>query len=140
MFDRTLTIYNKHGNMWYPVTVNNADMHTEMVSNITVNGIDNVGAVTMIIHSDSQKRIMASSGVVQYVPPKQYAALSNPAGYFTFWPEHDFVVEGSVSIIADDDDYDSGYYNELNKTMDGVHMIRAAEWFGMIPHFEVAAK
>ena len=143
MYERTLTIFNLHGGSWYPTTVDKCDMKVKLSSNLTVNGINDVGSVTIVIHCSRDKKVRSHQGVKQYLPPKEYAELVNPKpdGFYTFTPEVDFIYEGGWdSAKIDDDDYDSGFYHYMNAKKDGIHMIQACQYFTLLPHYEISAK
>jgi len=78
----------------------------------------------------------------QYLGPKAYAALTSPAGYFTFKPETDFIMVGNFSHSEpiSDDDFEQGLYHAMNETQDGVYMVTSAAYFSLIPHFEIGGR
>lgn len=136
MYDKSITIYNLHDGEWHPTVISGVSLYTVTASEITVNGVNNVGSVEALIPSDQWGR----AGGAVYIPPKAYAQLADVTGYFTFTPEQDVLMEGEYTTIEDDEDFDMGFYHEMNNTRDGVFLIKAAEFLTMIPHFEVTAR
>ena len=99
--------------------------------------------VELIIRTAADKSNTENSVTVRYAAPKEYAALENPVGYFTFTPEQDFFYVGSVmaaSYPEDDYDDDNGFYHHMNKTHDGVYMIQSSTFYSLIPHFEIGGR
>jgi len=141
MYDRTLTIFNIHHGFWYPTTVNKCDLKVKLSSNLTVDGINDVGSVNIVIHCNRNRIVKSYQGNKAYVEPKVYASLEDPSDYFTLTPEVDFIYEGEWDKApVEDDAYDSGFYHMMNEEKDGVHMIQTNQYFTLIPHFEIGAK
>ena len=141
-FNGVLTVFNEHNGIWYPTVLKKASVYVQMSESDTQKGFVNVGAVDINIQATKEQKLFTDNGLVQYVTPKEYAKLADPQGYVTFCPEQDFIINGAYAQLTpvDDDDYDSGWYNEANSKLDGVHSIIACGWFSLIPHFEIAAK
>ena len=136
MFDRAITIYNLLDGVWHPTVVSGVSVYTVQASDLTVNGVNNIGQVQVIIPSNKWKHI----GGKIYVGPKEYAAKNDPESFVTFAPEQDFIMDGAYADVEDDEDYTMGFYHEMNNTRDGVYMVKAAEYLPLIPHFEVSAQ
>ena len=132
MYDKAVTIYNLHDGMWYPTVISGVSLYTVTASDITVNGVNNVGSVQALIPAGNVGKT--------YLPPKAYQQAASVGSYFTFTPEQDVLMEGTYTTVEDDDDYDLGFYHEMNKIRDGVFLIKAAEYLSMIPHYEVTAQ
>ena len=144
MYDVTITLFNFHAGTgyWYSHVFTGVDFHDTKASTATQGSSrTDSSAAEMILHATKDKTVASGNAVLQYVGPKAYAALSDPSGYFTFKPETDFFVVGSCAEDPiDDDAYDEGLYNALNKAQDDVYMITAAEWFSLLPHFEIGGR
>lgn len=79
-----------------------------------------------------------------YYRPKEYARRGSSEGAisFQFGDSFDFFIEGDYTNlgIVDDEDYQSGFYNYMNKTYDNVFAITNVSKFNLIPHFEIVAR
>ena len=144
MHDQTVTLYNYHAptGLWYTTVLENVTLTAARSSNNTQHGTTNSDTVELSIPADGNKVVDTMQGPRQYVGPKSYAAQDTPSIYFTFWPEHDFIVSGICPLEqpVSEDDYDNGLYHEINREQDEVYMITAASFYGLIPHFEVEGR
>lgn len=146
MHDTTVTLFNFHEvtGKWYPTEFHNVSLTAANANTPTPDaGIKNADAVEIIIRTAADKSSTENGVTVRYVPPKEYAALENPAGYFTFKPEQDFFYVGSVAASTySEDDYedDNGLYHHMNKRYDGVYMIQSEMFYSLIPHFEIGGR
>ena len=141
MYDDTITLFNHRNGLWYPSVISGVDLKVTTSSSITTGGINNVGEVSIIVHTSKSKAIKTKGGLKQYVEPLAFKVVDDPEYYLTFKPEEDFILaEEYEGGIEDDDDYDSGFYDELKSTRDGVYKIQAAAWYSLLPHFEIGAK
>ena len=142
MHDTTVTLFNKAAGKWYPTEFHNVTLTEANANTPTPDaGIKNADAVEILIRTAADKSSTENGVTVRYVPPKEYAALENPVGYFTFTPEQDFFYVGFVMAASySDDDYDEGLYHHMNKTYDGVYMIQSATFYSLIPHFEIGGR
>ena len=141
MFDNTITLFNYHAktNKWFATKFTGVDLLDQAAKNATPKGETNGSSVDLLINVTADK---SSADGKKYVGPKAFATVDDPAAYFTFTPETDFFVEGDFSLIepVSEDDYESGYYHEMNNTHDGVHMVVSAAYFSLIPHFEIGGR
>ena len=139
MHDETITVFNLKNGYWYPTIISGVHIETHTAADLTINGINNVGSVFISIPAAKNRTVKTSAGTKRFVRPKEYES-SDPAECFTMTPDSDFIYEGEWRNIEADDDYDSGFYDEMNRTKDGIHLINAAEFLKLIPHIEVGAK
>lgn len=137
MYDDTITVFNHRGEYWFPTVFEGADLKVTTASNITASGINNVGDVSIIIHISKNKGIRSGK---RYIDPMEFQTVEDPENFYTFKPEDDFIVVGEYYDIENDEDYDSGFYHEMNATKDGVYKIQAAAWYSLLPHFEIGAR
>lgn len=140
MHDQTITLYNYHEptKLWYTTVFEGVQLTATRAGNATMHGITDGDSVNIIIPAAADK----TADTRQYIGPKAYAARDAPGEYFTFWPEHDFVVVGNCPLEqpVSEDDYDNGLYHEMNHGQDEVYMITSASFYGLIPHFEVEGR
>ena len=141
MFDHTITLFNYHAktNKWYTTKFDGVDLLAASAKSATLQGETNGSSVDLLINVTADK---SSADGKKYVGPKAYATVDDPADYFTFIPETDFFMEGDFSTPEpiSEDDYESGYYHEMNNAHDGVHMVVSAAFFSLIPHFEIGGR
>jgi len=144
MYDATITLFNFHANTekWYTSVFSGVNFLDTKASNATpMNGTTDGSTAEVILHTTASKAAQGKSGELQYIGPRGYAALSAPAGYYTFKPETDFFIVGDhASEPIDDNAYDEGLYHVKNAAMDEVYMITGASWFGLLPHFEIGGR
>lgn len=140
MFSNTVTLFNYHAKtkQWYTTKFDGADLLEVGAKSATQKGEANDSSVDLLINVNSDK----SYGGKAYLGPKAYAATDDPAKHFTFTPETDFFMEGDHTIQEpiSEDDYESGYYHDMNTRYDGVHMVISAAYFPLIPHFEIGGR
>lgn len=144
MYQNTITLFNFHAatGLWYPSVISGADLIASSANAEMKEGTGNKDAVEVIIHCTADKCILTSQGVKSYESAKNYAKCDNPSGCITFKPEKDFIYDGLWSDLSpmNGENYDSGLYNELNTSYDGVYMISSAAFYGLLPHFEIGGR
>lgn len=151
MFDCTVTIFNYHKatDTWYMSVVSSADIgEATQKGQVRDAGATNSSAVTLLLPCSSDKSITTTDGTREYATPKTYAECDVPAECFTLSPECDFIYSGDATELSDfsdadltegiaDTDYEEGFYRAMNDAYDGVYMINSAEFYSLIPHFEI---
>lgn len=144
MYDGTITLFNFHEGTgkWYLSVISGVDIGGAQASSSSKQGRVNGDSVVALIPCKPGKAILTGAGEKSYTAPKEYAACSDPENRITFKPETDFIYEGAWDDLTpiSDDAYDSGLYHEMNDVLDGVHLIASAEYFGLIPHFEIGGR
>ena len=147
--DSFLTLFNRHGETeenwrWYPVTLQGVTLHDIRANAPTADaGITNADQVEALISAKADRSLQDAAGnVLRYVGPKEYAALEDPAGFFTFTPGQDFFLVGSYEAeeAVADIDFDEGFYHALNRERDGVYRITSAAFYSLLPHFEIGGR
>ena len=141
MFNSTVTLFNYHATtkQWYTTRFDGVDLLEVNAKSATRQGETNSSNIDLLINVNPDK---SSSNGKPYLGPKAYAATADPSTYFTFTPEIDFFVEGDYSsdVPVAEDEYESGYYHEMNNSHDGVYMVVSAAYFPLIPHFEIGGR
>ena len=144
MYHKTITLFNYHKptGKWYPSVISGVDLIGNTASTATKEGVNNGDTVDVIIHCTRGRVITTSAGPKPYLPPKLYAEHNPLSGLITFVPEQDFIYEGEWPDLAviDDEDYESGFYHEMNNTYDGVYLITSAVFCDLLPHFEIGGR
>ena len=169
MYDRTITVFNLHGDTWYPHVIHNADLiDVESKSHTPMAGLTSADSVEIIVRfkrgcarvvdgegnaiADRFRNILVfcvpftaidtDGGRMKYLPPKAFAACDDPGSCITFTPETDFIYDGEWSDAAPipDGEYENGLYDCLNEELDGVYMITRAAQYRLLPHFEIGGR
>ena len=146
LHQETITLFNHHPktDKWYSAVLTGVHLELSRGAAPSVNaGIVKGDDILAILPVSTGKTITDPDGetVMQYVRPKEYDALDNPAGRFTFHPERDFFVVGNQATEpVDDDDYDDGFYHAMNESLDEVYMVTSASYFNLLPHFEIGGR
>ena len=152
MHDSTVTLFNGHERrgvlLWYPTVFTGVTLTETRGDTATPDaGTVSADTVEIIIRTAADKTSRTPSGTIrQYAGPKEYAALADPSGYFTFTPQRDFIAVGDLSAAypepvedeAEDDFH--GFYHAMSKTRDRVYLVTDAAFFSLLPHFEVSGR
>lgn len=145
MFHDTVTVFNYHESTrtWYPSVLYGGSMYTTKASNNTTQGTQNGDYVNLLLHGVTVDKIVnTSAGSKKYRPPKEYASCSNPAESITFRPECDFFYVGVFGDLSpqNEDSLEESFYHIMNNKYDGVYMIQSAQFFSLLPHFEIQGR
>ena len=144
MYSNTITLFNysEQTKLWYPHVIPGCDLIAANAKTSGSSGQGNSDAVDLIINCTASKQITTTAGAQSYTGPKAFAAEAAPAALITFTPQRDFFLDGiwNGASTIDEDDYESGFYNEMNKTTDGIYLITSATFYGLLPHFEIGGR
>ena len=158
MYSKIVTIFNYYESAttgdayWYPHVLFGVDLITDKGAILKKYGpdvTDNAQLhVIYYIHAtypeDTRKLIATKSGLVIWVPPKEWKNQTNDllSKTITFSPESDFFWEGEWDKgVVKDDDYRGGFYQYMNQNKDNVFKITSVGGpYILIPHFEILAK
>lgn len=145
MYQDTITLFNRHGSMWYATVIGNVDLNVDKASIIAKYGESNKDNAKLHIKyfCDGENMIV---GGKHYLTPKVYASQDTEQAEntitFRSGNDFDFFIMGAWdgdSVIFDND-FTDGFYNHLNKKYDGVYAISSVGCYSVIPHFEILAK
>ena len=144
MFNDIITVFNLNNGAWHSHVIRNTDAAgiTHGATSTAVNGTTKSDNAVILINSTIDKSIQTEKGLLPYITPKAYAALENGNNAITFQPQTDFIVLGEhyYDNPINDDDYETGFYDYVNSTLDNVYLIVSAAFYGLIPHFEIGAR
>ena len=145
MFGDTITVFNFKGGYYYPHVLHGVDAVgiSDGATATAQSGNTNSDMGTVLIQSNASKIIAADNSVLPYVSPKAYEALADGVeSVITFQPQTDFILIGEYESTEPiyDDDYETGFYDDINSTRDGVHQIVTAVFYELIPHFEIGVR
>lgn len=146
MFSSTITLFNFHAatGCWYPSVISGVELGVASSSSLAREGRKNANTCIALIHTNdrSARKLTTSAGVKSYTGPKEYAKCVDPGVRYTFTLEQDFIYEGAwpdLTPIVESQE-DEGLYQKMNDQYDGVHMIQSAEFFQLLPHFEIGGR
>lgn len=145
MYADTITLFNRYDaggvDLWHPTILHNVDLNIDKAAIIAKYGENSTDNASL--------HVKINAGVIAgktYLPPKQYAALSEAqaSAHITFTPgqQFDFFIVGEwqdPSPIADED-YLDGFYNFANVTYDYCFAITSVAQYSVIPHFEILGR
>lgn len=144
MFTDTITLFNLHNGIWFPHVIYGVDAVgiTAGKSATTLSGATKTDNGLVLIQTSSSKVINVGRTLKPYVSPKAYKALESGENAVTFQPQTDFIMLGEYesSDPVTDDDYESGFYDEMNSKYDNVYQIVSAVFYSLIPHFEIGVR
>ena len=141
MFADTVTLFNFHelSGKWYPTVFKDVDLQVDASADLATPGKTNSADIASLLINTKRDK---SVGSKTYLGPKAFAQCPDPEAHFTFKLERDFFYEGEWPSLDPvlDDEYDSGFYHEVNKAHDGVYAVKSAAFLGLIPHFEIGGR
>lgn len=144
MFSDVITVFNLHGGLWYPHVLNGVDATGIATgkSATTLNGVTSNDNGYILIQTVLDTSVMTEAGALPYTAPKEYAALENGENAITFQPQTDFIKLGSFNTDSpiSDDDFETGFFDEMNSKYDGVYQIVSVAHYSLIPHFEIGVR
>lgn len=143
MYNDTITLFNLHNGAWYSHIIKEVDAGiTSGAGSTALNGTTRTDSAIILIQTSSSKVINADNSLLPYVSPKAFSALENPESVITFQPQTDFILIGEYenSEPINEDDFETGFYDEMNSKYDNVFLITSAAYFDLIPHFEIGAR
>lgn len=142
MHDKTVTLWNYHQGtgMWYPTVIGGVSFWTNDAAAASPHGGNSATSFEASIPAPGGT-VISKDGEKHIFPPKTYAVCTSPDKCVTFAPGIDFIAEGETELAPiRDADYESGLYDAMNASNDGIHLITEAVYYGLIPHYEIGGK
>lgn len=143
MHDKTVTLWNYHQGtgMWYPTVIGGVSFWANDAAAASSHGGNSAASFEASIPCAPGGTVTSKGGEKRIFPPKTYAVCTSPDKCVTFAPGVDFIAEGETEPTPiRDADYESGFYDAMNASNDGVHLITSAVYYGLIPHYEIGGK
>ena len=139
MFQDTVTVFNRRGDVWYPTVLKGVKLLVDRAGIAARYGAQaNDKAVLLAPLTDG------SLGGKAYVTPKVWAELEEPETAVTFaaGEEFDFLLAGAWpdGVVPDGDYGPRGFYDFMNRTRDQVYAVTSVSRFDTIPHLEVTGR
>lgn len=153
MYNDTVTLFNRYesrlGDTWYPTILRGVNLLIDKAAIIAKYGPDSSDSAVLNVRyrNVGGKKIV---GDKIWLPPKEWDKQTNDSFArsitFTDGTEFDFFIlgewEGGEDPVSDDD-YQEGFYNEINRSRDYVFAISSVGGpyhSSIIPHFEIMGK
>ena len=144
---KTVTLFNRHGDNWYPTTFENVYFNTDRAKVVAMYGENS--ADRAILHvwfrhgGEGGKDAVAANKT--YLQPMQFKEVEDPENYFTFaaGEKFDFFIEGEwhgAQVIKDNLYGINGFYDYMNRRNDLVYAVTSCTRYDMLAHFEVTGK
>ena len=144
MFTDTITLFNLNHGLWFPHIIRGVDAVgiIDGAKATALNGTTKTDSGTILIQTSTSRVINADHSLKPYVSPKAYAVLESGVDVITFQPQTDFIMLGEYESTEPilDDDFDSGFYDEINSSHDNIFQIVSAVFYSLIPHFEIGVR
>lgn len=148
MYRDTVTLFNLHDGMWRASVLRGVDLNADRAALIAKYGADCKDRARLHIRFQLAEggAAVVTSGEESYTvkAPREYVGEE---GTITFRPAYtgevlDFFLTGEWDgeAVIEDADYESGFYDHLNGTMDGIYTITEAARYSVIPHFEIIGR
>lgn len=147
MYRDTVTLFNLHDGLWRASVLQGVDLNADRAAIIAKYGADCKDRARLHVrYQVSDGNIVVRSGETSYavLEPRQY---SGEEGTIAFRPAStgevvDFFLAGEWDgdTTVEDSEYESGFYDYMNGTRDGVYTITEAARYSVIPHFEITGR
>lgn len=147
MYRDTVTLFNLHEGVWRASVLRGVDLNADRAAIIAKYGADCKDRARLHIRcqlSDGAVTVHFDGTGYVVLEPKQY---TGEEGTITFRPVStgevvDFFLVGEWEgdETVEDAEYESGFYDYMNGTRDGVYTITEAARYSVIPHFEITGR
>lgn len=139
MYDKTVTVFCRYEDSWYPTVLHNVDLNTDKAAILAKYGRESQdNAALHIRYQNAEGGKMV--GEKLWLPPKEWSAAPGEALTFKsgdfFW-QGEWPNEGPV----DDASHTEGFYDHMAKSHDFVFRISTVGGpYTVIPHFEIMGR
>ena len=145
MYQRTVTLFNRRGNNWYPTVLYNVDLNVDRSAIVQRFGTDSRDRAVLHVRFGKIGEAVMIEGK-RWLPPVAWRKQNDPET-LTFTEgteEFDFFYAGEYgdgSVISDDSFGIDGFYDYMNRNFDGVFSITSVSGpYSVIPHFEITGR
>ena len=151
IYKQTVTVFNRKNvdgvTYWYPNVIQN--VHLVIDRSIVIATYGEEAKDNALLHIrytpyGEDARILVGGGFKTYMKPKEFRSSGDVDENITFGfgDEFDFIMEGDHGDIGvvNDEEYNNGFFNYMNKAYDNVFAISQAAKFNLIPHFEITER
>lgn len=131
MYKDTVTVFNFYGGKWFPTVIENTEL--QKTSGIRQNNSGVSSSDNALLFVQCQDDVVGGKA---YLPPKVWQKSEDKENAVTF-SEDAFFVLGEFSELANDEDYEDGYFAHMSENCDYCYKITSVKKFKNIPHFEI---
>ena len=137
MYEDTVTVFNRVGNLWKPTVLRNVDLVVDFASLTARYGETNQNSAVLHVKINDGK--VAGK---EYLEPMAFGAKADASRYITFRSGNnaDFFVKGEFTEEANDDEYKNGFFHHVKNHFDNVFVITSVGQYKLLPHFEIFGK
>ena len=151
MYNDTVTLFNRkegaEGDTWYPSVLRNVQINMDRAAIVAKYGAESADNAMLHVRykpsSDGSRKV----GEKQWLPPKIWDQVVDPAGFVTFTTGNRFDFFwfgdwGNETPVHDSDYFSDGdFYTYMNRKYDYVFAITSVGGpYSLIPHFEIMGK
>lgn len=148
MYQDTITLFNRTADVWRATVLPHVDLNSNGAALIAKYGVDSKAKASLHIRyvpTTAGFSVENNTGVMcLFRPPKEYTGADNT---ITFRPASsgevtDFFLEGAWDGEAtiNDGDFDTGFFDYMSATRDGIYTITSVARYSVIPHFEILGR
>lgn len=148
MYQDTITLFNRTGDVWKATVLPHVDLNSDEAALIAKYGADSKAKASLHIRyvpTEIGYSVEDNTDMVcLFKPPKEYTGADNT---ITLRPAStgevtDFFMEGAWDgePVINDGDFDTGFYDYMSATRDGVYTITSVARYSVIPHFEILGR
>ena len=147
-YDAKAVLYNRTGGSigkpvtWYGTELTNVRVELTQARNMAVTGQQEANICTVKVHDADLPK--------PYVPAAKWLSLEDKTDKLTFNPEKDYImitykpdlgidVEAPIGVIADSD-YQGGLAEYLTEHYGMVYMVKTADHYSLIPHWQIGGR
>ena len=142
MYQRTVTLFNRRGDKWYPTILHDVDLSVDRSAIVQRFGTDSRDRAILHVRYKPGYKIAGKT----WLPPIAWRKQNDPQT-LTFTEgteEFDFFYGGEYgdgSVISDEDFGVDGFYDYMNRNYDEVFAITSVSGaYTVIPHFEITGR
>lgn len=148
MYQDTVTLFSRTGDVWRATVLPHVDLNSDEAALIAKYGADSKAKASLHVRYFTTAIGFSvednTDMVCLFKPPKEYTGADNT---ITFRPAStgevtDFFMEGAWDgdPAINDGDFDTGFYDYMSATRDGVYTIISVARYSVIPHFEILGR
>lgn len=148
MYKDTVTLFNRSGDTWRAAVLPRVDLNADRAALIAKYGADSKDKASLHVRywptSIGLSVLDDTEDVCLFKEPKEYAGADHT---LTFRPAStgeilDFFMDGAWDgeRVIRDADYDTGFFDHMSATRDGVYTITSVARYSVISHFEILGR
>lgn len=148
MYQDTVTLFNRTGEKWKATVLPHVDLNADRAAIIAKYGAESKDKASLHVRytpaASGDSVDGANSKLFAVKGPKEYTGTDGTIAFRTASSGEvvDFFMVGEWhgEETINDGDYDTGFYNHMSATRDGVYTITSVARYSVIPHFEILGR